>query len=152
MIKNEVFEDYTDLTPKQIQIMNYRYTMISGIIPIVEDKKKLAAAVKRTAEEYGVSKPTVRNYLKAYLKDQDKRVLAPVIREAKSMENKYAFDIRWALNKYYYTRDKRSLSDVYTLLIKERFYKDGALLEDRPTYSQFLYYYNKHKSATNRIG
>lgn len=131
--------------------MNYRYTMISGIIPIVEDKKKLAAAVKRTAEEYGVSKPTIRNYLKAYLKDRDKRVLAPVIREAKAMENKYAFDIRWALNKYYYTRDKRSLSDVYTLLIKERFYKDGALLEDRPTYSQFLYYYNKHKSTTNKI-
>ena len=89
MIKNAVFEDYTDLTPKQVQIMNYRYTMISGIIPIVEDKKKLAAAVKRTAEEYGISKPTVRNYLKAYLKDRDKRVLAPVIREAKAMENKY---------------------------------------------------------------
>lgn len=150
-MKNEVFEDYTELTAKQFAVMNYRYTMISGIIPIVEDKKKLAAAVKRTAEEYGVSKPTVRNYLKAYLKDRDKRVLAPVIREAKAMENKYAFDIRWALNKYYYTRDKRSLSDVYTLLIKERFYKDGALLEDRPTYSQFLYYYNKHKSTTNKI-
>ena len=146
-MKNEVFEDYMELTAKQFAVMNYRYTMISGIIPIVEDKKKLAAAVKRTAEEYGVSKPTVRNYLKAYLKDRDKRVLAPVIREAKAMENKYAFDIRWALNKYYYTRDKRSLSDVYTLLIKERFYKDGALLEDRPTYSQFLYYYNKHKST-----
>lgn len=150
-MKNEVFEDYMELTAKQFAVMNYRYTMISGIIPIVEDKKKLAAAVKRTAEEYGVSKPTVRNYLKAYLKDRDKRVLAPVIREAKAMENKYAFDIRWALNKYYYTRDKRSLSDVYTLLIKERFYKDGALLEDRPTYSQFLYYYNKHKSTTNKI-
>ena len=105
-MKNEVFEDYTELTAKQFAVMNYRYTMISGIIPIVEDKKKLAAAVKRTAEEYGVSKPTVRNYLKAYLKDRDKRVLAPVIREAKAMENKYAFDIRWALNKYYYTRDK----------------------------------------------
>ena len=82
-MKNEVFEDYTELTAKQFAVMNYRYTMISGIIPIVEDKKKLAAAVKRTAEEYGVSKPTVRSYLKAYLKDRDKRVLAPVVREAR---------------------------------------------------------------------
>ena len=45
-MKNEVFEDYTELTAKQFAVMNYRYTMISGIIPIVEDKKKLAAAVK----------------------------------------------------------------------------------------------------------
>ena len=50
-MKNEVFEDYTELTAKQFAVMNYRYTMISGIIPIVEDKKKLAAAVKRTAEQ-----------------------------------------------------------------------------------------------------
>ena len=50
-MKNEVFEDYTELTAKQFAVMNYRYTMISGIIPIVEDKKKLAAAVKGTAEE-----------------------------------------------------------------------------------------------------
>ena len=40
-MKNEVFEDYTELTAKQFAVMNYRYTMISGIIPIVEDKKKL---------------------------------------------------------------------------------------------------------------
>jgi len=43
------------------------------------------------------------------------------------MENKYAFDIRWALNKYYYTRDKRSLSDVYMLYVIGGAIKDSLI-------------------------
>ena len=140
-----------ELTTNQFAVMNMRFTMISGLLPLIGNKKALSAAIKRTAAEYGISKPTVRKYLNLYLEAQDKTVLAPEIRKKETPENEYAADIRWALNKYYYCRDKLSLSEVYTLLIKERFYKDGSLVESRPTYGQFLYYYNKHKSTSNKI-
>lgn len=139
------------MTSKQERIMRMRYTMICGLLPLKDDKKKLAAAIRRTAEEYGVSVPTVKKYLGMYLEAGTMEVLAPADKKQRTELTDFEKDIRWGLNKFYYTTAKRSLTDAYTLMIKARYYKDGALLEDRPSFYQFRYYYRKHRSASNQI-
>ena len=138
-----------ELSTKQIAVMNMRYTMIVGLIPLVDNKKALCTAVNRTADQYGVSRATVKNYLKTYLESGEKISLAPKQRKKRETLTAFEKDIRWALNKYYYTADKRSLTDTYTLMIKERYYKNGELLEHYPTFYQFRYYYEKTKSISN---
>lgn len=39
-------------------VMNMRFTMIADILPVMDDKKALGKAITRTADEYGISKPT----------------------------------------------------------------------------------------------
>ena len=146
-----VSETEDELTPRQIMVMRQRFTMISGILPLVGNDKKMNAAIKRTAEEYGVCVPTVKKYLFLYLAHNNKAVLAPEEREERKELTDYEKDIRWGLNRFYYTTDKRSLTDAYILMIKERYYKDGKLLEERPSFWQFKYYYHKHKSTSNQI-
>lgn len=106
-----------ELTAKQERIMRQRFTMISGILPLVGNDKKMNAAIKRTAEEYGVCIPTVKKYLFLYLVHNNKAVLAPEEREERKELTTYEKDIRWGLNRFYYTADKRSLTDAYSLLI-----------------------------------
>ena len=116
------------MTGNQERIMRMRFTMICGLLPLKDDKKKLAAAIKRTAEEYGVSIPTVKKYLGMYLETGTMEVLAPADKKQRTELTDFEKDIRWGLNKFYYTTAKRSLTDAYTLMIKARYYKDG---EDR---------------------
>lgn len=150
-IQKLISDTEDELTPRQERIMRQRFTMISGILPLVGNDKKMNAAIKRTAEEYGVCVPTVKKYLFRYLVYNQKAVLAPEEKEERKELTAFEKDIRWGLNRFYYTAAKRSLTDAYTLMIKERYYRDGKLLEERPSFWQFKYYYRKHKSTSNQI-
>lgn len=58
--------------------------------------------------------------------------------------------MRWALNKYYYTTKKHSISDVYTMMLKEKYCDEtGHLKEDHPSIHQFRYYFQKTKKLQN---
>ena len=90
-------------------VMNMRFTMIADILPVMDDKKALGKAITRTADEYGISKPTVRRYLKLY-QENGKQGLLPRNRTQNKEKNLTDFErnIRWGLNKFYYTTAKRS--------------------------------------------
>ena len=59
------------------QTMHERFTVISGILPCVGDKKQRSLRIADAAEKYKVSQNTVKNYLGLYLAYQDISVLAP---------------------------------------------------------------------------
>lgn len=59
------------------QTMQERFTVISGILPCVGDKKQRSLRIADAAEKYKVSQNTVKNYLGLYLAYQDISVLAP---------------------------------------------------------------------------
>ncbi len=55
-------------------------------------------------------------------------------------------NIRWAVNKYVYSRKKNSLSTAYKLMLKEKYTdSSGKLLEKYPSFNQFRYWYSKNK-------
>lgn len=142
-----------DMPPKSRQTVHERFTVIAGILPFVNDDRLRTEIIRRVAEEKGISLPTVRNYLCQYLIYQDISALLP--KERGSVERKLKADeknIRWALNKFYFTRHKNSLKTAYTYMLKEKYCDgEGNLLPPYPSFNQFRYFHSKYKSQQTTL-
>ena len=141
-------ESPSDLSVKESCIIQQRYTMIADIVEVIGDKKKRAALIKKVAQEYGVSEMTIRNYIISYLQGGKTALISKTKQRELTDDEK---NIRWALNKYYYNAYKHSLVFAYRQMIKERYTKDGIVVDQHPTYDQFRYYYRKHHKSQNEI-
>lgn len=54
-------------------------------------------------------------------------------------------NIRWALNKFFYTTKKQSLMTAYTMMLKEKYCDGmGVLADIYPSFYQFRYFYRKN--------
>ena len=122
------------------RIMHERYTLIAGILPFVSDEKMRSLMISKVSEQKQVSKQTVRKYLCLYLSYQDMSVLAPVKEEKKRELTADEKNIRWAINKFFYTKNKNILKTAYTMMLKEKYcdindsYKDYLLESYEDTY------------------
>lgn len=139
--------DVEDLGSDARKTAYQRYTMISWVLPYVSDDTMKSSAIDKAAEEYDVSKKTIRKYLCLYLAYQNITALAPKTNEDERVLSQDKKNMRWALNKFFYTKNKNSLHIAYTLMLKNK-YCDGAgkLLLTYPTFYQFRYFYRKTKS------
>ena len=70
-----------DLDTGQRKTMYERYTMIAPVLSFLTDDRMRSRLIGSAAEEYGVSKATVRNHLCLYLSYMDVTALAPKRRE-----------------------------------------------------------------------
>lgn len=142
-----------DMAPKSRQTVHERYTVIAGILPFVNDDRLRTEVIRKVAEEKGISLPTVRNYLCQYLAYQDISVLLP--KERGTVEKELTADeknIRWALNKFYFTRHKNSLKTAYTYMLKEKYCDgEGKLLPPYPSFNQFRYFHSKYKTQQTTL-
>ena len=152
-ITGTVLEDEKDMSPKTHQTVHKRFTVIAGILPFLGDDRLRTETVKRVAEEKGICMQTVRNYLCQYLAYQNIAVLAS--KEKGRVERELTEDeknIRWALNKFYFTRHKNSLKTAYTYMLKEKYCDgEGKLLSSYPSFNQFRYFHSKYKTQQNTI-
>ena len=136
-----------DLSAAEKRIMHERYTLIAGILPFVSDEKMRSHMISKVSEQMQVSKQTIRKYLCLYLVYQNMSVLAPNNEEKKRELTQDEKNIRWAINKFFYTKNKNSLKTAYTMMLKEK-YCDNLhnLLPEYPSFYQFRYYYRKNRS------
>lgn len=149
---NSISSDYLDfdkLSPADRKIAQQRYTMIASAITVLDDVKQRNLMIEKSAKQFGVSKQTLRTYLCTYLVYQDIAALAP----KHSKEKELTVDqknMRWALNKFFYTRNKNSLTTAYTMMLKAKYCNDyGVLLPEYPSFNQFRYFYRKHRKMEN---
>lgn len=139
------------LGSNQRKAMYDRYTLIVPILSFVADERMRSKVISSIAKEHNISKQTIRNYLCLYLAYMNITVLAPTQRldddEKLSQDEK---NIRWALNKFFYTTKKQSLMTAYTMMLKEK-YCDGmsVLTNTYPSFYQFRYFYRKTKKMQN---
>jgi len=110
-----------DLDADQRKTMYERYTMIAPILSFVSDDGMRSRLICSVAEEHGVSKQTVRSYLCLYLAYMDVTALAPKRREDERALTQDEKNMRWALNKFFYTTKKQSLMTAYTMMLKEKY-------------------------------
>lgn len=123
-----------------------RFIIISNILPFITDKERRCAVISQIAEERAISKQTISKYLWLYLVYQNISALAPKEKADTKELTEDEKNIRWGLNKFYYTQRKHTLTTAYTLLLKEKYCDEtGTLLEQYPTFYQFRYFYRKHK-------
>ena len=151
----EYKEEYTyipveDMKTTDKRVMYERYNVIVSILPFVSDCDMRSVLIDEAAKEMGVSKTTVRNWLCLYLSAMDIRSLAPCNEKKQKQLSQDEKNMRWALNKFYYTQKKYSLTLAYKMMLKEK-YTDGlgCLRDKYPSYHQFRYFYRKTKNYQN---
>lgn len=134
------------MTVRQKQTAHARYTMIAPLLAFLTDERERNRLMDCIATEHGVSKQTLRRYLCRYLVYQDVAALAPSVRETKRELTRDQKNMRWALNKYYYTPKKSKLTDVYIRLLKEKYCDaESNLPAEYPTMRQFRYFEQKYR-------
>ncbi len=134
----------------QRKVMYDRFSLIAPILPFIGDEKVRATRIAAMATEHSVCKRTVRNYLCLYLAYMDINILAPKKRQEDSELTQDEKNMRWALNKFFYTTQKQSLTTAYTMMLKEKYCDTlGVLAEDYPSFYQFRYFYRKTKNMQN---
>lgn len=70
--------------------------------------------------------------------------LAPKPKEKQKELSQDEKNMRWALNKFFYNKNKNSLKTAYTLMLKNKYCDDsGNLQSEYPSYYQFRYFYRK---------
>lgn len=150
---NDVLDPLPDINDLDLQSRKFAYehfTYISGVLPFVTDKRRRCEAITQITEERRISKQTVCNYLWLYLVYQDIAALSPRNSTIEKPLTENEKNIRWALNKFFYTQNKNSLNTAYTLMLKEKYCNaEGILFPQYPSFYQFRYYYRKHKKMQN---
>jgi len=144
------YESNRVLSSDEMRVARQRFTIISNILPVVDDEKKRKEEINRAAEEFGVSKQTVRRFLCLYLVYCDIGCLAPAPKQVREELTQDEKNMRWGLNKFFYTTEKNTLKTAYILLLKNKYCdENGELQANHPTFYQFRYFYRKTKNLQN---
>lgn len=132
-------------TSKYIQ---EHYALIAGILPFIGDEKERSRMIRSIAEHKHYSKQTIRNTLCLYLAFQDISVLAPKQKKEKELTSDEKI-MRWALNKFFYTKHQNTITTAYTMMLKEKYTDAEGNLLPHPSIYQFRYFYKKTKNLQN---
>ena len=109
-----------ELNGTEQKVARERFTMIAGVLPFIANQKKRNEMVEALAVDNNCTKQTIRKYLCLYLAYQDISVLAPAeVREKELTADQK--NMRWSLNKFFYTKEKHSLKYAYTMMLKEKY-------------------------------
>ena len=104
-----------DLPPNQRKKAYGCYTVISPIIAVVDNVPLRNSMIELASQQYGLSKQTVRSYLCLYLAYQEISVFAPPPPKERELTADERI-MRWALNRFFYTRNKNSLKTAFELI------------------------------------
>lgn len=141
------FDILEDCSPDVRKVIYQRYNIISAILPFVDNEAMRSKLIAKMAEEHGISKQSVRKYFCEYLASQDIRSLAPQERNTDRALTQNEKNMRKALNKYYYTTKKRTLKNVYTMMLRDSYCDgEGKLSGAYPSFYQFRYFFRKYNT------
>lgn len=142
----------TKMTVQQKQVAHQRFTMIAPLLTFMTDDRERSRLMNHIVKEQGVSKQTLRRYLCRYLVYQDISALAPAVRNQEQILTQDQKNMRWALNKFFYTPKKSKLTDVYVRLLKEKYCDaEGNLPSEYPSLRQFRYFEQKYRKQENYL-
>ncbi len=144
-----ILKDLETLSADHRRFVREHFTLIAGILPFVADAKQRSVVINKVANEQGVSKQTIRNYLCLYLIYQDVSAFCPKVKSGHEL-TKDEKNIRWALNKYFYNQKKNSIAVAYTMMLKAKYCDNsGQLLPEHPSIHKFRRFEREHRSQQN---
>lgn len=135
--------DLDSMDVKSRKFAHEHFVLIAPVLPFIGDKPMRDTVISRIAQESGYSKQTVRSYLCLYLAYQNIGALAPKQNPSEKELSQDEKNMRWALNKFYYNRNQNSLTNAYSMMLKEKYCENGVLLPEYPSIHQFRYFYRK---------
>lgn len=135
-----------ELTQNEQRIAQEHFTMIAGVLTFIGNEPKRNQMIELLSEHQ--SKQTIRKYLCLYLVYQNLAALAPIKRAESKELTQDEKNMRWGLNKFFYTQHKNSLNTAYTLMLQAKYCDaQGQLAAEYPSFNQFRYFYRKTKAA-----
>ncbi|SCY12521.1 Integrase core domain-containing protein [Lachnospiraceae bacterium XBB2008] len=138
------------VSPERKKVMHERYTMIAPVLSFIGDENTRSHVINIIAAENNISKQSIRSFLKRYLIFQNIQVLLPKEREYDTVLTKDQKNMRWSLNKHFYTFEKHSLKTAYVKMLKEKYCdEDGQLMDTYPSFYQYRYFYRKTRKLEN---
>ncbi len=136
--------------PERKKVMHERYTMIAPVLSFIGDENTRSHVINIIATENNISKQSIRSFLKKYLVIQNIQVLLPKEREYDTALTKDQKNMRWSLNKFFYTFEKNSLKTAYVKMLKEKYCDEaGQLMDTYPSFYQYRYFYRKTRKLEN---
>lgn len=149
-LTNMEVQEIDSLLPESRKKAYERYTMIAPILRMLPDEQKKCEMISLITTSEKISKQTVRKYLCLYLAFQSVAILAPKDKESDTCLSAAEKNMRWGLNKYYFSYQKHSLKTAYTMMLKAKYCDgNGELVADYPTFNQFRYFYRKRRNRQN---
>lgn len=131
------------LNARQEQACNRRFARIVPALIYLTDVRKRYSVLAESAASLHLSRRCLKNDLNLYLVYQTKAIFAPPLRVRPNLSEDQR-NMRWAINRYYYTRFGRSIPETYVMMLKERYCDTtGCLLPHHPSIHQFRYYFRK---------
>lgn len=121
IISHKTLYNIDELDARSQSIIYFRYGIIEPLIYEIDNKKKRNILIKNISIQNNISGQTLRKYLCDYLAFQDKTILAPKKNISNKTLSKDEKNIRWALNKFFYTKRKNSLYTAYNIEPYEMF-------------------------------
>ena len=115
------FKETEELDGESRKIAYQRYTMIAGVLPFLADKDVRCQAIRNAAVVHQKSVQTIRAVLWKYLVFQSIGALAPDPRRKEEVLTLDQKNMRWALNRFFYSTKKHSLPTTYTMMLKEKY-------------------------------
>ncbi len=138
------------VSPERKKVMHERYTMIAPVLSFIGDENTRSHVINIIAAENNISKQSIRSFLKKYLVIQNIQVLLPKEREYDTALTKDQKNMRWSLNKFFYTFEKNSLKTAYVKMLKEKYCDEaGQLMDTYPSFYQYRYFYRKTRKLEN---
>ena len=122
-----------------------KYASIGSILPIVGNDINRNEMISYLSKTFSISKKTLVRRLCLFLVYQD--ICCFVIKHQKEPREltKDEKNFRYILNKYFYTREKRTLMNCYLMLLREKYSNEQGVLKEHPSLSQFKYFYYKNR-------
>ncbi len=138
------------IASKRKRVMHERYTMIAPVLSFIGDERTRSHVINIIAAESNISKQSIRSFLKKYLIFQNIQVLLPKEREYDTALTKDQKNMRWSLNRHFYTFEKNSLKTAYVKMLKEKYCDEaGQLIDTYPSFYQYRYFYRKTRKMEN---
>lgn len=146
-ITNVEVPEIDSLCPESRKKAYERYTMIAPILRLLPDEEKKCDMISLIAANERISKQTIRKYLCLYLAFQNIAILSPKDKESDISLTQDEKNMRWGLNKFYFSYEKHSLKTAYAMMLKAKYCNgNGELVAEYPTFNQFRYFYRKRKN------
>ncbi len=131
------------LNARQEQACNHRFARIALALMYLTDERKRYSVLAESAESLHLSRRRLKDDLNLYLVYQTKAIFAPPLRVCADLSEDQK-NMRWAINKFYYTRFGRSIPETFLMMLKERYCDTtGSLLPHHPSIHQFRYFFRK---------
>ena len=144
-INNVQLPAFECLSIQDKKIAQDKYASIGSILPLIGKDEDRNEMISYMSKVFSINRKTIVRRLCLFLTYQD--ISCFVIKHQKEQREltNDEKNFRFILNKYFYNREKMTLTHCYKILLREKYSNEQGIFKDHPSIYQFKYFYYKNR-------